>query len=572
MADEKRLNELLDLVEQARKEGDKETEQKATAAYMRESAPPKPQTMTDRIMALNPMLAGARDIGQGIAKFGSGLMGGLAGDAAGLGGIVADATGLAQNDPAAVRDFVASKLSYQPSTPSGTGKVLELPGRGISYLGEKAKQGVQSLSPNPAVQFAGDVAGAVPLGLASLAGIKGVPKFGRPVSVVGDTEAAALRSAPDVIPVESGAPGTQAIPTQVSQPVATAIPITAGQRLRSQGADITPGMAKPGGIANALETTFQRFPVIGELIRESRRAGNEGIQKVVIQRAAAPGATVTTGSPAEMLTQAYDSFGPLYDQAKGFPVSGASLENSFTTAAKNRNVQTTDATRASTADWLGNKLTELQPKPGKPLDSGQLIELRSDIRTQIRKNRLSGDPAKIDSADLMESAERAVTQSLESQLPERAVTTLRAADKQYGTYKIIENAVAKAKDNPAGFSAENLSQAIKEATEKGAYARGGGRLRQLAQDWKTATSGGAPQTGIQAPLLGGAAIAAAAHPLIAVPAGMGALALSTTKFGRRIAAGRLGNSPARSSRDALPQLPEDARAAIAAALTRQQQP
>lgn len=40
MADEARLNELLDLVEQARAEGDSATEQKATAAYKRESGSP----------------------------------------------------------------------------------------------------------------------------------------------------------------------------------------------------------------------------------------------------------------------------------------------------------------------------------------------------------------------------------------------------------------------------------------------------------------------------------------------------------------------------------------------------
>jgi hypothetical protein len=42
MADEARLHDLLDLVEQARSEGDKDTEAKATAAYKRESAPAMP--------------------------------------------------------------------------------------------------------------------------------------------------------------------------------------------------------------------------------------------------------------------------------------------------------------------------------------------------------------------------------------------------------------------------------------------------------------------------------------------------------------------------------------------------
>lgn len=513
----------------------------------------KPQTMMDRIMQLNPMLAGARDIGEGAAKFATGIVGGVTGDAAGLGAIVADATGLAKTNPAAVRDFVANSLTYQPRQESGTSKILDIPSRLIGGAGEYLKNKTQATSDSPGVQFAGDVAGAVPLALASWLGLKGGAglKGGRPVSLAGDTEATALRSAPGVVPVESRAASAPAIPTQIPKPTPQATPLTAGQRLRSQGADITPGMAKPGGIANALETTFQRVPVAGELIREARRAGNEGIQKVVMEQAAAPGATIKPGSPSEMLTQAYESFEPLYKQAKGFPVTGVPLENAFKLAAKDRKVQATDSTRATTADWLDNKLTELQPKPGKPLDSGQLIDLRSDLRLQIRKNRLSGDPAKMDSADLMANAERAVTQTLEAQLPAQAVATLRAADQRYGVYKIVENAVAKAKDNPAGFSAENLSQAIKEATDKGSYARGGGRLRQLAQDWKTTAGGGAPQTGIVAPVIGGALLGAVAHPAVAIPVGAAALALTTTRLGRSLVGGRLGNALASESRNAL---------------------
>jgi hypothetical protein len=57
MADEARLNELLDLVEQARSEGDSATEQKAIAAYKSESgAVAKPQktpvSFMDRAAAL----------------------------------------------------------------------------------------------------------------------------------------------------------------------------------------------------------------------------------------------------------------------------------------------------------------------------------------------------------------------------------------------------------------------------------------------------------------------------------------------------------------------------------------
>lgn len=53
MANEARLHELLDLVEQARSEGDKDTEAKAIAAYKKESAPATPAaTLEDRVGAV----------------------------------------------------------------------------------------------------------------------------------------------------------------------------------------------------------------------------------------------------------------------------------------------------------------------------------------------------------------------------------------------------------------------------------------------------------------------------------------------------------------------------------------
>lgn len=55
MADEARLNELLDLVEQARSEGDKATEAKAVAAYKRESSP-KTYRMEDTVPGLGGKL------------------------------------------------------------------------------------------------------------------------------------------------------------------------------------------------------------------------------------------------------------------------------------------------------------------------------------------------------------------------------------------------------------------------------------------------------------------------------------------------------------------------------------
>lgn len=63
-----------------------------------------------------------------------------------------------------------------------------------------------------------------------------------------------------------------------------------------------------------------------------------------------------------------------------------------------------------------------------------------------------------------------------------ALGALNTADSNYGNYKIIESAVAKAKDNLAGLTPQKLSQAVYDAVPDGAYARGaGGDLRDLTK-------------------------------------------------------------------------------------------
>lgn len=320
------------------------------------------------------------------------------------------------------------------------------------------------------------------------------------------------------------------------------------QRLINEGVDLTPGQMNPKGVLNKMEQGWQRVPVVGNIIQAARENAAATFQKSVIEKAAAPGAKITPADVSDMLDQAYQSYAPLYDQAKGFPVKPAivnqganvPLEYAFRKAASDRGVQADAATRTSTADWLANKLTALKAKPGAALDSAQLIELRSDIRAQIRKNNALQEASKQDSAALMGNAEQAVTQALESQLPQDALAALRSADAQYGTYKLVENAVSKAKDKPGGFTPENLSQAIKESESKASYARGGGRLRQLSKDAKATIAGTEPQTGAILPVIGAPAALIAAKPLIGVPAAAAALFMTGTRTGRRFAAGTTG--------------------------------
>lgn len=148
MADEARLHQLLDLVEQARKEGDKDTEAKATAAYKKESAPvdttPKdasydkltPEqkreletyygadaTAAKQAAAARPILEKAADYGKlavGAGETGMQIATGLGSSA--VAGLTAPFVSGNREDDAAnyIRDFIEQN-TYQPQTEMGQG-------------------------------------------------------------------------------------------------------------------------------------------------------------------------------------------------------------------------------------------------------------------------------------------------------------------------------------------------------------------------------------------------------------------------------------------------------------------
>lgn len=532
MADEAKLHELLDIYEQAKHEGDSETMRKVGNAYKRATAQPAvggahfaaPATpLPEGTPQMNATELGAegkplyadffngdqwkqalKNVGEGAVSAATGMYGTAAGLAAKYNPL--GPPGLDDK----LKQDIQAKYTYQPKDVSGQ-QLVSTVGKPVSVASDLVRK---------------------------VGGDKAVDVFD-----------AAMLIAP-FIKLGPAGKGFKRTPE--------------AQRLIDQGVDLTPGQMNPKGIINKLEqATQEAVPLVHPIMRGAREGANTSFQKMVIEKGAAPG-TKVAGDATEMLDQAYASFDPMYEKAKGFPVSAqivntgknTSLADAFTSAAKDRSVQADIKTRLSTADWLANKLSALKPKPGQTLDSGQLLDLRSDIRAQIRKNRMAKDSAKNDSADLLHNAEQATTKALESQLPLDALSALREADARYGLYKTIENAAVKAKDKPGGFTPEMLSQAVKEATEKGPYARGGGRLRQEARDAKATL---APNAAVTGAMLPSATMATVLSPITLLGA--------ATKFGRRFARGT--TFPQEAYRYLAP---EAKRAAIAAGLANQEQP
>ena len=315
----------------------------------------------------------------------------------------------------------------------------------------------------------------------------------------------------------------------------------AAQRLLEEGIDLTPGQMNPQGVFNQFEQATESVPGVRQLIEPSRDAAEHQYQALVISKGAAPGATVNpSGSIHDMLQQAYDSYAPLYDQAKGYPVTpeiwstgqNIPLSTAFTKAAQAPGVP--GSIQKSEGAWLSDRLSQLPQNP----TSDDLLDLRSAIRQRAREFNLKTDTNAAHIANINSRADQAVTASLTSQLPPAPLQALQTADSNYGNYKLIESAVAKSKDNLAGLTPQKLSQAIYDSIPDGAYARGaGGQLRDLARAGADVFQNVSPPTGARVATLGGAAIAGATHPLVAIPTGTGMLAAVATPTGRALAQG-----------------------------------
>ncbi len=333
-------------------------------------------------------------------------------------------------------------------------------------------------------------------------------------------------------------------------------PTPEAQLLMSKKVDLTPGQMNPTGAWNQLESTASHLPFVGPAIKNARKAPENQTKELLVRSAAAPGAVLSGTKDLNKLTdEAYKSFEPAYDQFKGhqlqttgiFPITGSSvpipagamttpgstmytktLAEDFGDAVNHPDVMASDETRSKVSKWLQNQLTRA------PKTTGDLLDMRSTIRSKIRGISQNA-PDATEQEELLGHAEDAVSAAINRYLPPNQQKALAAVDGQYAQYKTIENAVHKGGDKP--FTVFQASKAVKEATGKGAYARGGGGPLRDITGAAADTFVDMPATGATLASLGPVAGAVLANPKIGLPLAGAAATLSLTKTGRQIAAG-----------------------------------
>lgn len=307
-------------------------------------------------------------------------------------------------------------------------------------------------------------------------------------------------------------------------------PEPAAKALRQAGVKgLTLGQVAPESWAAQVEQAAQSVPFVGPLLEQQRQAGRQAWQAVVQGQVRPPGAPALVGrTVAERMDELGGQFKGAYDAIRHHPVlavvpfpgggrsaaakAGLPLERALDRAVSDASVLADDGVRKTVGNFVRNALTETSASAGaRPLNSGDLISLRSAIRSEVR-SAIKGQNPDYKAARLLHNAEQEITRSLESQLPQDALAALQGTDRQYANYMRVVDAVGRSGDMPNGFTPAQLSQAVRSATEKTRYAAGGGGdLRALAANGRRVLDSTVPPTGARI-------LAAPAAPLAALMA------------------------------------------------------
>lgn len=276
-----------------------------------------------------------------------------------------------------------------------------------------------------------------------------------------------------------------------------ATPIRASREARElvrQGVRLTPGELNPTGRLNQWEQALQSSPFGGATIREAREGASRDWQRAAGRAAAPPGAAgaVTSSDPARMVQQLEGAYGRGYEGAIGgynaleprivrtaggdiplhsYPSAPGAVEQAAGARLPGRLV--TPEMRQKVGGAMQEELGALD----RSRTTGRELQgVRSNLRTMARDTDVPGERA------LLRQGERQFTEALESQIDPQDAALLRALDAKYPNFKIVQDAVARSRSSPGGFTPFQLESSIAKATDLGEYARGGGGpLRTLSR-------------------------------------------------------------------------------------------
>lgn len=371
--------------------------------------------------------------------------------------------------------------------------------------------------------------------------------------------------------------------------------------LADRGVKLTTGLRDPTSPAAQTEIASQSLPFTGPVIRQQRASALTQAMDLGFNEALPPGAPKipSQGSPQQKLDALARHWNTAYDGVKkslgtvqpavlegeaGTPLVGAQgAPGAIEQAVRNPEILADDANRSAVERFVLAKLTKLNGRTDGAgrVSAADLLSVRSDIREQARKALSARNQER---ADLLDAAEDQITRAIESQADDTALARLRELDGRYFNFKVMQKAVTRAKDSPAGITPASFSEAVYQTmADKNAYARGGGggmrdlsgAIRSVFDESSAPPNGSRLATLDSLPWMEGAISRWGTGPAIVIrnrqlARATGGNAMTTAEQLAAAMAASRGQSPAPPRRPDLPMLPglQSPSAAIVEAMRR----
>lgn len=270
-------------------------------------------------------------------------------------------------------------------------------------------------------------------------------------------------------------------------------PSKAAEYLRSKHVGgLTIGQMAPESKLAQLEEASTSAAGIGPAIKGQRDVAQQQWQQAVMREALPPGQAEAIGDDlGEQMASVFGGFGPAYAGAKRHPVDPRSVHAALQTVT-DPSIYATDATRKQVAKFIRDQMTALPRRQDGAIESGDIINLRSFMRQQVRN---LPEDARQERA-LFQAVVDSLTDTLDTELPSDVAEALRVADMQYAKAKTVADAVGRSRDQVGGFTTKQLSTAVAQNTPESVYQQGGGgELRRLARAGEQALAPKIPMTG-----------------------------------------------------------------------------
>jgi hypothetical protein len=321
------------------------------------------------------------------------------------------------------------------------------------------------------------------------------------------------------------------VPFRAAGKVIQGVNNPAAKRLLSQGVVPTIGQAI-GGVGKTIEDVLESVPVLGNVIRGSRKSGMNQMNLAAYDRALEPigktskGLEASAAGVAEVKDALSAAYGDLLPKLSLTPDAGLAKSIGDAVVAVQPML---DANQSSVLVKLVKDKIVNKIRSGNPLTGEQIKVIESELNTLAETFGKSSSAGDKFIGKSLEDIQQALRDALTRSNPEHA-SRLSDINKGYANYVRIRNAGKAAGADINGFSPAQLRSAVSSSDKsvgKGSTAAGRALMQDLSADANKVMGGNLPNSGTvdRAMMALAPAAIVGSVPFSPILAGMGAAAV-----------------------------------------------